>query len=134
MCLGLWMAVHVHTKIYILGRFLVHVVGSRTTVMRASHDRHCTSLLSKQFQQLAGLFSHALASKGYRHFVGYVNYLGYLFNIRPLRLGNVNMMILRKLVRMRQQCNEYISPYLRILIAREWALRFSHPRAIKTRP
>ena len=47
------MAVHVHTRIYILGRFLVHVVGSRTTVMRASHDRHCTSLLSKQFQQLA---------------------------------------------------------------------------------
>ena len=41
--------------------FLVHVVGSRTTVMRASHDRHCTSLLSKQ---LAGLFAHALASKG----------------------------------------------------------------------
>ena len=51
------MAVHVHTRIYILGRFLVHVVGSRTTVMRASHDRHCTSLL-------AGLFAHALASKG----------------------------------------------------------------------
>ena len=41
--------------------FLVHVVGSRTTVMRASHDRHCTSLLSKQ---LAGLFAYALASKG----------------------------------------------------------------------
>ena len=55
------MAVHVHTRIYTLGRFLVHVVGSRTTVMRASHDCHCTSLLSKQ---LAGLFAHALASKG----------------------------------------------------------------------
>ena len=92
-CWGLWMAVHVHTRINILGRFLVHVVGSRTTVMRASHDRHCTSLLSKQFQQLA--FAHALASNGTLHYVDYVNYLGYLFNIRPLRLVNVNMIILR---------------------------------------
>ena len=41
---------------------------------------------------LSGLFVHALASKIY---VDYVNYLGYLFNIRPLRLGNVNRIILR---------------------------------------
>ena len=63
-----WLYTYIHTRTYILGRLLVHVVGSRTTVMKASHDRHCT-----------GLFAHALTSKGTLLYVDYVNYLGYLF-------------------------------------------------------
>ena len=82
--------------------FLVHVVGSRTTVMRASHDRHCTSLLSKQLA-----FAHALASNGTLHNVDYVNYLGYIQHT-PLAVRQCEhdtfTDILRKLVRMRQQC------------------------------
>ena len=104
------MAVHVHTRIYILGRFLVHVVGSRTIVMRASHDRHCTCL--SNFSSLPGLLAHALASKGTLDIDMTLRRLRKLLRIfiqhTPLAVRQREhdnfTDILRKLVRMRQQC------------------------------